>query len=382
MICRNCGFQNESRAEVCSSCGNFLDWTASGQGTPNDAEDAPTVVTNQPIRDPRAGRYDSLTTTTPKMARPQPQAAGRDPDVICSNCGQRNPGGRTFCLQCGEMLTAGVRTSRIADARMHRADSAGGTENWRRAAAIGAGILALLLIAAIGVATFLGGGAPGATPTPPIGAVASASPTAPDTPSSATPSPPVAVSPSPGPTVPVVPTGPLDSPMPTTATTPEPTGTAAPPATPRPPEIVLFRRENYTGDRRNVVDCTDPAFDGTIFLRWELHGATGARLSIDGPGLFASYDGKTGDASVPFSCGEQSHTYTLRTTGGNGPPDSVTRTIRQASIPTTPVPEPSTTPEVVALAGVSTNLPPRSQRRDRGRPLLWALEEVGNPCAS
>ena len=69
------------------------------------------------------------------------------------------------------------------------------------------------------------------------------------------------------------------------------------------------------------VDCRDPNFPGTIHLAWSIVSATGATLSIDGTGVYATYQGTDGADDVPFSCGEERHSYLLTTIGGNGPAD-------------------------------------------------------------
>jgi hypothetical protein len=262
--------------------------------------------------------------------------SGRDPDVICWNCGRRNPGDRTFCLQCGEKLTSGTVAGRNAGAgRGAVAGTAGGGGGNRRSLAIGAAVVALLLLAGVGVFAFLGGG-PGPTATPFAGGLGSPSPSAgasaepsasagaslaPSAGASALPSASLAIF-SPSPSLAVVTPGPTKTPKPT----------AVP--TPTPPEIVRFRRENFTSGTRRLVDCTQPEFalgSGTIELAWQLRAATGAELSIDGGGLYKSYSGTSGsDNTVPFGCAEPSHEYTLTTTGGTGHPDSVTRSISPA----------------------------------------------------
>lgn len=365
MICRNCGFHNEPGDEFCGSCGKFLEWSgADGQAATGAAAGGTAAASSGPnAGDAGSGQPDSPTTSQPvtplppivpppgitpnqpiRQARPithtqpitgtQPMWSGRDPDVICWNCGRRNPGDRTFCLQCGEKLTAGTVAGRNAGAgRGAVAGTAGGGNDGRRTLAIGAGIVAVLLLAGIGVAVFLGGG-PGPTATPFAGGLASPSPSTglaasvePSASAGATLAPSAGASGLPSPTLD------LFSPSPTVpgatpAPTKKPTPTAVP--TPEPPQIVRFRRENFTSGTRRLVDCTDPAFDGTIHLVWEIRAATGVTLDIDGEGLYKSYSDPSGSDNVPFGCGEPSHTYTLTTTGGVGNPDSVTRTISPA----------------------------------------------------
>jgi hypothetical protein len=123
---------------------------------------------------------------------------------------------------------------------------------------------------------------------------------------------------------------------PTASPTAEPTAspTATPTATPTAPpaaDITRFRREQQGTGPRDTVDCTDPGFGGTIHLVWRISGATGATLSIDGPGLYDSYQGTSGAADVPFACEEAEHRYTLTTTGGIEPQATLTRTFKRGS---------------------------------------------------
>jgi hypothetical protein len=136
---------------------------------------------------------------------------------------------------------------------------------------------------------------------------------------------------------------PTVAPTATATPTPPPTPTAEP--TPAPPTILRFRREQHGSGPRNVVDCTDDAFAGTIHLVWRISGATGVTLAIDGPGIYDSYSGTSGEIDVPFACEEEQHTYTLTTTGGDGPPASETRTISRGE------------PEVIDMAVIGPNCP-------------------------
>jgi hypothetical protein len=118
---------------------------------------------------------------------------------------------------------------------------------------------------------------------------------------------------------------------PTASATSSPTASATATPTPAVAEILRFRREDFAESGRNQVDCTRPDFDGTIHLVWRILNATGVTLAIDGPGIYNSYSGTSGEADVPFACGPLQHTYTLRTTGGVGGTEaSETRTIRVA----------------------------------------------------
>jgi hypothetical protein len=110
---------------------------------------------------------------------------------------------------------------------------------------------------------------------------------------------------------------PWPAPTPKPAKTPKPTPTAN-----TNPTILEF-------DSPKTVDCTS-AFGVTIHLSWRVINATGVTLSIDGGGLYKSYPGFSGSDDVPFGCDPnvRTHTYTLRTTGGTGPADEVTRSVK------------------------------------------------------
>jgi hypothetical protein len=128
---------------------------------------------------------------------------------------------------------------------------------------------------------------------------------------------------------------PTAAPMPTQAPTSTPTSAPTPTTAPTPVpggQVLVFRREGNGGGRRNQVDCTDPAFDGTVELRWRIGGsATGVVIAIDGPGAYDSFEGRNGRADVPFACDGNPHIYTLTTTGGPGPHASLARTISPAA---------------------------------------------------
>jgi hypothetical protein len=115
----------------------------------------------------------------------------------------------------------------------------------------------------------------------------------------------------------VTPAPPTAAPTPKPAKTPKPTPTAN-----TNPTILEF-------DAPKTVDCTSP-FAVTIHLTWRVINATGVTLSIDGGGLYNSYPGFSGSDDVPFGCDDDdpTHTYTLRTTGGTGPADEVTRSVK------------------------------------------------------
>lgn len=196
MICSNCGFRNEPGDEFCGSCGKFLEFTGASQnadgqagaGLPAGAGDQPT---NQPTPDsPTTVQpvVPPIPAAAPRSSAAGPAPMGRAPDVICWNCGRRNPAGRAFCMQCGTKLTtdsavagapvaAGVAYRRSAT---EATDSGGGGRNML---AVGAGLLALLILAGVVGAIFLGvfggpaatlGPVAGVSPSPSAGASASA----------------------------------------------------------------------------------------------------------------------------------------------------------------------------------------------------------------
>jgi len=123
---------------------------------------------------------------------------------------------------------------------------------------------------------------------------------------------------------------PTPSPTPTATPTPPPTPTPTPRPTPRPtptptpatePEIVSFIAPE-------TADCSTGVAE--VHLTWHVERATGVTISIDGPGIFDSYP-PTGEADLPFGCGDETqHTYLLTTTGGTGPADTLERVITRA----------------------------------------------------
>ena len=64
-----------------------------------------------------------------------------------------------------------------------------------------------------------------------------------------------------------------------------------------------------------------------VTISWKISGASGVTLSIDGPGKYRDYDGLQGSETLSFPCDTSrptsTHTYTIRTFGGN----AVTKTI-------------------------------------------------------
>ncbi len=98
---------------------------------------------------------------------------------------------------------------------------------------------------------------------------------------------------------------------------------------PTGPAILYFRV-------KTKPNCESVGGGGQVFpardavLEWAVVNVTEVTISIDGPGLFGTYDA-TSTQTLPFSCGGQTnttykHTYTLRTVGG-GPVQTQTITV-------------------------------------------------------
>jgi hypothetical protein len=118
-------------------------------------------------------------------------------------------------------------------------------------------------------------------------------------------------------------TAPTPSPKPTPRPTPKPT--PRPTATPNTkPAIVSYQIPS-------TVACGYNNAAVQIQITWIVKLATGVTISIDGPGIFDTYPGASGLATVPFECGVGSskHTYTLTTTGGTGPAAHATKTVKR-----------------------------------------------------
>lgn len=206
--------------------------------------------------------------------------------LVCPVCGTENPTTRQFCRKCASDLRAPVRDPNAPPPEPPVVVPI-------RPAFIGAGIALVLVAIAIGALLFLGG-KPAASPAP------SPSPSA---------------SPTAAPTATEVAT-----------ITPTTVPTAAAPTTDSgPTEQPAPVIRSFVGPA--TVDCSAAGFTGTIHLEWRVGFADGATLAIDGPGLYKTYIGILGKDDVPFGCGGESHTYTLTTTGGNGPAATQTLTI-------------------------------------------------------
>lgn len=214
------------------------------------------------------------------------------PQLNCPVCGTANPPTRQFCRKCASDLRAPVRDPNAPVVPPP-------VEVPMRPIVIG-GAVALVIVALVIAALVVLGGSPAVSPSP------STTPEPTAAPASATPPP-------------------LQTGAPPTNPPATPAPTAEPGATPQPAPFI----RSFVGPES--VNCSDPSFDGTIHLTWRVAFADGATLAVDGPGLYKSYIGVTGQENAPFSCGGESHSYTLTTTGGNGPPVSQTLVIGPAN---------------------------------------------------
>ena len=110
---------------------------------------------------------------------------------------------------------------------------------------------------------------------------------------------------------------------PTAAPTPKPTKTPKPtPTANTNPAIVVWEVPKQE-------DCTGTT-GGQIHVSWRVERAEGVSVSIDGPGIYDSYAGLSGEIDLPYGCSNAvlEHTYTLRTIGGTGPAATRTKTVR------------------------------------------------------
>lgn len=120
---------------------------------------------------------------------------------------------------------------------------------------------------------------------------------------------------------------------PTSAPTPPPTSAPTPSAKPSPTPNISPRI--VTWDVPKYEDCTNDTA-GSITVSWEIRRASGVTISIDGPGIYDTYNETKFTTTLPFGCDQTdlSDTYTLKTVGGTGPAATLTRTVtaRPASI--------------------------------------------------
>jgi hypothetical protein len=109
---------------------------------------------------------------------------------------------------------------------------------------------------------------------------------------------------------------------PTAEPTPKPTKTPKPTPTPNTnPAIVVW-------EVPKLEDCTGTS-GGSIHVSWRVERADGVSISIDGPGIYDSYAGLSGEIDLPYGCSNSvlEHTYTLRTIGGTGPVAKRSKTV-------------------------------------------------------
>jgi hypothetical protein len=114
---------------------------------------------------------------------------------------------------------------------------------------------------------------------------------------------------------------------------PNATGSTAPSAVetttaPQAPTIVSFQQVGPACDSNNEITLT-----------WTLGGsATGATISIDGPGVYNSYTGTTATEKFPGACGDGNTQTFLLTTVGGDPAATQTIVVQPAAppAPTTP----------------------------------------------
>lgn len=190
MICPNCGFTNQPGDEFCGNCGTYLGFAnepaADGQGQPA-GQQGPTGQSGTGYPTGYKPSADSPTTVQPVVppippippsggggTQPVSPSFGRASDIICWNCGRRNPAGRAFCMQCGTKLTTGAAAGGAfaggaagtgppvhAPQPEPAGDGGGG-----KMLAIGAAFIALLVLAGLGTALLLGAfNGPTASPT-------------------------------------------------------------------------------------------------------------------------------------------------------------------------------------------------------------------------
>ena len=178
------------------------------------------------------------------------------------------------------------------------------------------GIIGAVIGIVLAVVVFGGNGQPGA----------SGAPTLPGPSSSPAPSQVAVGSVPPSAEVTIGPPSSAPTDAPTSAPTPRPTKTPKPTPTPNTnPAIVSWDTPKYE-------DCTaDPPAAGMISVSWSVKRAEGVTISIDGGGIFDSYDTLVRENLViPYGCDLTvlKHTYTLTTVGGTGPAATVTKTVR------------------------------------------------------
>ena len=283
MICPNCGFQNAAGDEFCGSCGMAL-------------PAAPPPAANVPGAPPP--------TTAPAAA---PAVA---PDVICWRCGRQNPGGRAFCVQCGEKLETGTALGAAAApptntvrgaSRPVRGGAAGEGPFGGRGLMLGAAavVVVLLLVGAVAAAALLSRPGPSGpvaavidSPSP--GAVTSGSgllPTPGETFASVPPSSGVATPP------PSVVVTPVPTPTPTPRPPKRPTPTPPPTATAIPTPVTCASAGPATkwfdlnpSDQRTIPATKDWCIRTVTFTNTSQAGAAGnLQLFLNNPSAFYDF---------------------------------------------------------------------------------------------
>ena len=108
--------------------------------------------------------------------------------------------------------------------------------------------------------------------------------------------------------------------QPTSQPTPQPQGNPAPSA-PAPVITSFTTPEN--------IDCHNGNFQN-FSASWTTQHADHVTISIDGPGIYATY-GANADTSLPFNC-SSAHSFTLTAVGSDGQTTSQTITLQPRNV--------------------------------------------------
>jgi 2-polyprenyl-6-methoxyphenol hydroxylase-like FAD-dependent oxidoreductase len=100
-----------------------------------------------------------------------------------------------------------------------------------------------------------------------------------------------------------------------------------------------------------TVDCSD-AGASSVSLSWRAADAARIEISIDGPGIYQSYEPEDSPVSVPFACDGRRHVYQIVAVGADGRRSAA----RQATIR----PKPVAPPTSAAPSTPVTSSPPSS----------------------
>ncbi len=174
MICPKCGTANAVGDAFCGSCGAFLEF-ALAEAAERDAGDAATAPADGPAgtgqssggapastqfaapasgasatqsgapawampasgatsRPPAAEAPIAPASIAPIHKAPAPITPALETGPTCAVCGRLNPAGRTFCISCGEKLSAGPAAGARADQRQ-RGGAAPAAAAWGASAA-------------------------------------------------------------------------------------------------------------------------------------------------------------------------------------------------------------------------------------------------------